>query len=177
MKKFFIFFILFLMPVYLFSHKLNIFAYYEDSKLNVESFFSDGTQCKNCDVKVFDEKNNLIFSGKLDNKGQITINKKLNNNVVIKVIASMGHENKFLLKLKKNKKSKKEIVEKKTNSISTKISEEKFKKIIREELEKQLRPIILLLAKIQGNKTEKIISGIGYILGIFGLIMLFKRKK
>ncbi len=173
----FVLFLILLIPALLNAHKLNIFAYYEDGKINIESFFSDGTPCKNCDVKILDNNKNLIFSGKLNEKGEITVNKKLTGNVLIKVNASMGHESSFNLKIGNNKTQK----ENSSNKI-IKISQKnenllpEIRKIVREELEKQLKPIILQLAKIEGNRTEKIVAGIGYILGIFGLLMLFKRK-
>ena len=97
--------------------------------------------------------------------------------MLIKVNASMGHESSFNLKIGNNKTEK----ENSSNKI-IKISQKnenllpEIRKIVREELEKQLKPIILQLAKIEGNRTEKIVAGIGYILGIFGLLMLFKRK-
>ncbi len=173
----FVLFLFLLIPALLNAHKLNIFAYYENGKINIESFFSDGTPCKNCNVKILDNNKNLIFSGKLNEKGEITVNKKLTGNVLIKVNASMGHESSFNLKIGNDKKEK----ENSSNKI-IKISEKnenllpEIRKIVREELEKQLKPIILQLAKIEGNRTEKIVAGIGYILGIFGLLMLFKRK-
>ncbi len=188
MRKILFFFIIFLTSTTLLSaHKLSIFAYYEDGKLNVESFFSDGTGCKNCDIKIYNNSGKEIYSGKLDAKGEKIIPIKLNSNIKIKVIASIGHESTFNLKINGSQKEEKsENISTSTNqnqklqeltSIDTKRLIKEIRKQIKKELEIQLRPIIMQLAKLEGNKTEKIIAGIGYIFGIFGLFMLFKRKQ
>jgi len=180
MKKILVVILIIFSPFSIFAHKLNIFAYYEDGKINVESFFSDGTPCKNCEIEIFSDNNSLIFSGNLDKKGEITINKKLNQNIKIKVKASMGHESVFYLKVKKSKKTK--IIANNKPKIAIKQIDQKnllqqIRIIVREELEKQLKPIILQIAKIQGNLTEKIVSAIGYIFGIFGLIVILKKGR
>ena len=175
MRKFFIFLFL-IIPVTIYAHKLNIFAYYEDGKINIESFFSDGTPCKDCSVKILDNNGKILYSGKLNEKGEITVNKKLTSNVKITVNASMGHVGNFDLKIGSVKNIKNhEVKPVKLNSFNKDVLPE-IRKIVKDELAKQLKPIIMQLAKIDGNKTEKIISGIGYILGIFGLITLIKRK-
>ena len=175
MKKFVLFFIFLMYSTFLFPHKLSIFAYYEDGKLNIESFYSDGTPCKNCDFVIYNNEGKKILSGKLDEKGEKIIPMKLNSNIKIDVNASMGHFASFKLRIKPNNK-KIEKIKEIENSPATNISEDELRKVIDEELEKQLRPIIMQLAKIEGNKVEKIVSAFGYIFGILGLIAIFKKK-
>ena len=176
MKKIILIFLFLISSTLLFSHKLSIFAYYEDGKLNIESFYSDGTPCKNCDFTIYNDKGKKILSGKLDEKGEKIIPMKLNSNIKIDVNASMGHFASFKLKIQPTNKKIEKVSNINKNPSPTNISMNELRKIIDEELEKQLRPIILELAKIEGNKVEKIVSAFGYIFGILGLIAIFKRK-
>jgi nickel transport protein len=51
--------------------------------------------------------------------------------------------------------------------------------MIEASLDKKLRPLLKLIAKSQQNRVSfsEVVGGIGYILGIMGIILYFKAKK
>ena len=63
-----------------------------------------------------------------------------------------------------------------TNATINSIDETKIRQIIRSELNKQNSKIEIMIEKNKSN-LEKMLVGLGYILGIFGLWQLVLRKK
>ncbi len=84
-------FMLLLLCIPIFAHKLNIFYIIEKKTLFVESYFRGGGICKECDLLLLDENKNEIFKSKLGAEGKISIDISNLNPKEIKVDASMGH--------------------------------------------------------------------------------------
>ncbi|RKY01992.1 MAG: hypothetical protein DRP54_02725 [Spirochaetes bacterium] len=59
------------------------------------------------------------------------------------------------------------------------VNEERLRKIIRDELEKELKGVYQILGRIEQKRTSvsDVLGGIGYIVGLFGLYMAFKKNK
>jgi len=90
--------ICYLMPVSAQAHKVNIFAYAEDGVIHSESYFVDGTKCKNSLIEVFDEKaGTRLLEGKTDEEGKFSF--KIPKVASLKLVlhASMGHQNEYTL--------------------------------------------------------------------------------
>jgi len=80
------------------AHKVNIYAYAEDGMIHSESYFVDGTKCKNSPVEVLDEKTGArLLEGKTDENGKFTF--KIPKVASLKLVlhASMGHQNEYTL--------------------------------------------------------------------------------
>lgn len=168
--------ILLVLPPYkAIAHRLNVFAYYEDGKVNIESFFSDGTPCRNCRFSIIDEEGSVLDQGTLDDKGQAIVQMNLKKGVYIKVNASMGHLATFHLHIEDSSKTMprgKDNMDK----VKPELTREELRSIIREEIQNQLRPVIMELAKLKENRLPKILAAFGYIFGIFGLFALLKGR-
>jgi nickel transport protein len=57
---------------------------------------------------------------------------------------------------------------------------DEIREVIREEVSSQLKPLARQVAQLQKGErisTREIFAGIGYILGLFGLVMFFQRRK
>ena len=57
---------------------------------------------------------------------------------------------------------------------------DQIRKIVEETLDSRLKPITTALAKLQQDKgpgLTDMIAGIGYIIGIMGIILYFRAKK
>ncbi len=157
------------------AHRLNIFAYYEDGEINIESFFSDGTPCRNCRFSIVDEKGNVLKQGVLDDKGQAIVQMSLKKGMYIRVNASMGHLATFHL----NPGALPETStkgENGTEDIKLGITKEELREIIRKEMQDQLRPIIMELARLKEDRFPKIVAAFGYIVGVFGFLALLKSR-
>ncbi len=197
MKKFIMtFMILFLYISNLSAHKVNIFYYAEDNKIFLETYFSDGTKCRNSVIEVYDgNTKKLLLKGKTDLKGKFDFKiPAIPKNHKLKVVlnAEMGHRAEVFIKPSEwvatdnsnNQESETPVNTSKsltstTSGISKKITTEcdykKFEKI----LDKKLKPVLRELALLRNNKPSfnEIFGGIGYIFGLFGIIFYFKGKK
>jgi nickel transport protein len=87
-----------MMAVPAMAHKVNLFAYYEDGKVFTESYFPDGMKVVGGAVEVYDPQNNKVASGKTDKEGQFSFSWTKKEDLTIKINATMGHKNEFILK-------------------------------------------------------------------------------
>jgi nickel transport protein len=188
------------------AHKVSIYAYAEGGMVYSESYFVDGTKCKNSVLEVFDEKDGTkLLEGKTDEEGKFSF--KIPKVTSLKLIlhASMGHQADFTLgedevreamgvkqpprspSVKVPSKSegsasmkiqKKETAEK---SELKGISESEIEAIVERVVDRKLKPIERILVKIYESSGKpgftEIIGGIGYIIGILGIIAYFKAKR
>jgi len=181
MKKLFFIFLV-LSSINLFAHRVDIFPYIENGKIVVEGYFSDGTPARNSKVKIYNENGEKIAEGKTDEKGICSFPIPENTDrLKISLIAGMGHRTETSFSIGKEiEQSGNEV--KKEEGKKTKNSEETNKKIETDEVEKAVEEAIKPLIKMMEEERRRIkisdvIGGIGYILGIFGLIaLLYKRK-
>ncbi|MCD8554086.1 hypothetical protein [Seleniivibrio sp.] len=153
-----------------FAHKLNILAFAENNVLTVNSYFADGTPCRECAFQVFDAEGKVFAEGKLSNDGEFSRNGKLPAEMKIVVDGGMGHRGEQTI----TSSAETETVNEEPVQ-STSVDTAQIRQLIREELSKQTAE---LKAEIDKGRShlDMIIAGIGYILGIFGIAMIVKKK-
>jgi nickel transport protein len=189
-----------------YAHKVNIYAYAEDGMVHSESYFVDGTKCKNSVLEVFDEKDRTkLLEGKTDEEGKFSFKIPKATSLKLVLHASMGHQNEFTIgedevreamgvkqspkspsvkvpsksegsaPMKTQKKETAEISELKG------ISESEIEAIVESAVDKKLQPVMRMLVKLQESSGKpgftEIIGGIGYIIGILGIVAYFKAKR
>lgn len=182
------------------AHKVYIYAYAEDGVIYSESYFVDGTRCKNSKIEVFDEKaGNKLIEGKTDENGEFSFKIPKVTSLRLVLHASMGHQSEFTLSEDELREAMGEkqppmslsatsplksgnSVVKETVVVSKLkgISKSEIETIVEDVIDKKLQPAMRILLNLQ-EKSEKpglteILGGIGYIIGILGIIAYFKRK-
>jgi len=189
------FVLFYIIPV--FAHKVNIFYYAEDNNIYLETYFSDGTKCRNSEIEFYDNNlNKLLLKGKTDLQGKFSFKiPQIPDKDTLKVvlIAEMGHRTEVTIKPSEWKESDEDSTEQR-ESIGEKkpvnsekqphlnsynnTSELNYKKL-EKILDKKLKPVLRELALLRNNKPSfnEIFGGIGYIFGLFGIIFYFKAKK
>ncbi len=165
--------ILFLLPLFIYAHSLSVTASYEDGELFIESFYGDGNPCKGCKFRV-KEGNKEVFKENLDVEGVFEQAVKLKTPFNVHINGGMGHW--ADIKIDGNEMGEESDITNSTNTTMNSIDETKLRQIIKSELNKQNTKIESLIEKNKSN-TEKMLVGLGYILGIFGLWQLLARKK
>ncbi|WP_303851819.1 hypothetical protein [Seleniivibrio woodruffii] len=153
-----------------FAHKLNILAFAENNTLTINSYFADGTPCGKCTFQVLDADGKVFVEGRLDKNGEFSKNGETPTDMKIIVDGGMGHRAEQTI----------------TSSVDTNMAYEEpsasaeadttqLRQIVREELSKQTAE---LKAEIDKGRShiDMIIAGIGYILGIFGIAVLVRKK-
>jgi len=193
-KKLFLLFSLFLILISVkatLAHKVNVFGYREANCIIGEAYFSDGSPCKKCLVEIYDKQGKKIAQTTTDERGKFKVLVNEKGSVKIKLIAGEGHLAEYEIEdlkevAEKNqisfqKEISKKVVKSKNSQIQASISKDELKNIVREVVAKETEGIksMLMDLKKDMNKTKihEIISGIGYIFGIWGIIALLKTRK
>jgi nickel transport protein len=188
------------------AHKVNIYAYAEDGMVYSESYFVDGTKCKNSVLEVFDGRDGTkLLEGKTDEEGKFSFKIPKVTSLKLVLHASMGHQADFTIGedevreamgVKQTSKSPSvKVPSKSESSTSMKtqrketteiselkgISESEIEAIVESAVDKKLQPVMRMLVKLQESSGKpgitEIVGGIGYIIGILGIVAYFKARK
>jgi nickel transport protein len=159
------------------AHGVHIFAWVEGDTVYTDSYFSGNKKVKGGIVKVFDTSGAILLEGKTNDKGEYSF--KLPGKTALRLVleAGTGHRAECLL-------GADEIagIEEGPAPPPSPSQEDRdhIRQVVEEALDAKLKPITRALAKIQegrGPGLTDVIGGIGYIVGIMGIIIYFKRQK
>jgi nickel transport protein len=184
------------------AHKVNIYAYAENGMVHSESYFVDGTKCKNSVLEVFDERDKTkLLEGKTDEEGKFSFKIPKVTSMTLVLHASMGHQAEFTLgedevrEAMGIKSRKSEVQSQRPNpplppftkgghggiTPELRTPNTEIEAIIERVLDKKLQPVVRMLVKLQESSGKpgftEIVGGIGYIIGILGIIAYFKAKR
>jgi len=185
----FIFLIIIMMDVSTFAHKVNIFAYLEGDKVYTESYFNDGKKCIDSKIEVFDNRGNMLLESLTDEEGmfsfEIPSENVIDGDLKVVLTASMGHRAEYTISADELGDTVVSIEEKLEEPISVASPEtilvdlKEIQLIIEDTLDEKLKPIMIEIKKSQEDRISptEIIGGIGYIIGIFGIIAYFLSRK
>ncbi len=188
----FIFLIIIMINISAFAHKVNIFAYVEGEKIYTESYFNDGKKCVDSKIEVFDNRENKLLEGLTDEEGmfsfEIPPKDVIDGDLKIVLIASMGHRAEYIIRtgeLGNVAELIEEKIEEPVSAVSPEVSSFDLKEIqllIENALDEKLEPIMREMREIKKFQEDRIsptdiVGGIGYIIGIFGIIAYFLSRK
>ena len=190
-----------------FAHKVNIFAYIEGDTVFTESYFNDGRKCIDSKVEVFDKTGDKLLEGLTNKDGEFSFQSPEKIDLRLVLTAGMGHKAQYEIKAdefsdseegdkadtslqplnedRRQKEDRKKIERRQTEEKETGHTEtltvdmKQMQSMIEASLDKKLKPLLKLIAKSQQNRVSfsEVVGGIGYILGIMGIILYFKAKK
>ena len=184
-----IFLIIIMVDVSVFAHKVNIFAYVEGDKVYTESYFSDGKKCVDSKIEVFDSQGDKVLEGLTDEEGAFSFEiPSGDGDLKIVLTASMGHRAEYIIRadeLGDIKDLIEEKIEEPVSAVSPEVSSfdlKEIQSIIDDTLDEKLKPIMREMREIKKFQEDRIsftevIGGIGYIIGIFGIIAYFLSRK
>ena len=186
----FIFLIIMMVDISVFAHKVNIFAYVEGGKIYTESYFNDGKKCIHSKIEVFDGQANKLLEGLTDEEGMFSFGVPpedvIDGDLKVVLTASMGHRAEYTIPANELgggiAESTQEKSEEPIPNVFPEISSFDLKEIqslIENTLDEKLKPIMREIKKSQEDRISptEIIGGIGYIIGIFGMIAYFLSRK
>ena len=191
----FIFLIIIMINISAFAHKVNIFAYVEGGGIYTESYFSDGKKCIDSKIEVFDNQGNKLLEGLTDKEGmfsfKIPAEDTISGGLKLVLTASMGHRAEYIIRadelisstgLIEEKFAEPEESEEPISVVSPEtpsINLKEIQSMIENTLDEKLKPIMREIKKSQEDKISptEIIGGIGYIIGIFGIVAYFLSRK
>ncbi len=168
------------------AHRLNVFAYEEMGKIQVEARFSGGRAAKNSPVIVENQQGQTLLQGRTDEQGSFSfpipdILKEKPADITITVSPGDGHRGSWKLEaqdyiagaIAENlHQEEKTVSPTQPESEHYGINEAKLRQIISQEL----APVKRALAQ-EKITLQDIFAGIGYILGLAGIATLIHYRK
>ena len=160
------FFLILVLPIFLFAHKVNLFLDLKDDNLYINSYFANAKPCMNCKFKI-ESNEKVVFEDILDEKGEYNYKTSLNDLKVI-VDAGSGHTVSRKIKLQEQKNEEKTVqAEKIDKEIELLLEENRVLKNQINVLEEQLNYFEIF----------KIVFGLFLIVLIFIILKRVKRVK
>ena len=184
-----------------FAHKISVFTDVEDGKVNVMSYFNDGTPCKNSKVEVIDAKTGkILLTGKTNADGEFSFTPPKITDLKVVVEAELGHKVESEIpasELSGVEETADQQADANTTTVETDksnieggaqlketVSSQELEKIVnkavKEAVKKELKPIRDELLQIKMALTKptfsEIFGGIGWIIGIFGVGAYFSSR-
>ena len=182
--------ILIFMPNSGFCHRINIFCYVDGNYINCEARFTPGGALKNGKIILTSiQTGKVLLKTKTDEKGKVSFKipeEALKNHWDLKVIcdAEMGHKNFWIVKADEINQGQatdlsQEYEQKEKEHKEKTISKKELELVISRVLKKELVPIKRDLAELRERRIsfQDVISGLGYIFGIAGIIMYFLSRR
>jgi nickel transport protein len=192
---------LFSLPLQVQAHKIHVFAWVSDNTVTVESSFSGNRPLQNGKVTVKDRQSNrVLLQGTGDERGLFTFAiparvKDAAMDMLIVVSGSEGHQSEWLLPAEEYlSDTPPETVDNLSTNLQdpavnegsqpdrlpadTNIGNAELKQMLKELLEQELAPIRRSLAKAEDESPDfrDIMGGIGYLLGLAGLVAWLRNR-
>ena len=168
------------------AHKVNVFAWVEGDTVFVEGYFPGGKKSRDSLVEVFNPAGTKLLEGRTNETGEFSFKIPERTDLKIVLTASMGHKNDFTISASdlggSGSLPSSEPAKKHVHSVgeSVPVSNDihQLETIIDEALDRKLAPVIKLIRdkRKEGPTISQIVGGIGYIFGLFGLVMYLKSR-
>ncbi len=138
-------------------------------------------------IQVFGPEGNKLLEGRTNEKGEFSFDIPQRTDLRIVLNAAMGHKGEYLLKAdelggafspKTVAKGPKQATKAAASQVG--VSEEKIRAIVEQALDSRLQPIARSIAKMREEKGPgftEVVGGIGYIIGLMGIVLYFKSRK
>lgn len=151
-------FLVFILCVSSYAHRLSVFTNFEDDKLFISSYFANGNPCKNCELKILKD-NKLLVKGITNEKGEFEASIK-EKEFLLSVDAGGGHA---VLK------NIQEVVKPEKRYESSQLQK------LQEENKKLKIKVELLEEKLAFMDVFKMIFALLVIVGIFAFLKRIKK--
>ncbi len=174
------------------AHKVTVFAWVEGDQVFTESKLSGGKRVAAGDITVYDASNNVLLKGKTNDQGEFSFKLPQKPPLIIELNAGMGHQAKWTIQpddvdddtFPAGNDPEKDIIAsepvKTAPSVdrSAELNTADLEAVVERVLDKKLKPVIRLLVDTRQNEPSlsEIIGGIGYIMGIVGIIAYFQSR-
>jgi nickel transport protein len=173
------------MMSHVWAHKVNVFAWVEGDTVFVEGYFPGGKKSQNSLVEVFNPAGAKLLEGRTNEKGEFSFKIPERTDLTIVLTASMGHKNDFIVPASDFQEGAsapsspaQSVTQSAKDSSAHKAGLSQLEGMIDRALDRKLAPVIKLIrdTRREGPTIAEIVGGIGYIFGLFGLVMYLKSR-
>ncbi len=179
------------LPSVVAAHRVNLFGYVEDGRVVLDAYFVDGTKAKGALVEVFERgTGKRLLQGRTDDNGSFSFRPPAPVDLRIVLTASMGHRAEYTITreellggsgVSNEGVQGGETVSEPSRREVYSLGEQEIEKVVERVVRRELGPVKSILLKIQEAHTRPsvrdVLGGVGYILGLMGVAMYFKRRK
>jgi len=171
------------------AHKVYLFAWTEGDRIYTESYLSGNKKIKDGIIKVFDSEGKELLNGKTDENGEFSFKIPVNADLRIVLETLTGHGAEYLFKKSEfstdhthNEEAGSGIYIGKDTEAEHQLTavQDMMRKEFELALDARLKPVMKELAKLREDKgpgITEVIGGIGYILGIMGIVAYMRSRK
>ncbi|UCF71168.1 MAG: hypothetical protein JSW49_02505 [candidate division WOR-3 bacterium] len=168
------------------AHGVNIFTLVEDDSILCQCYYNDGSPVRNQMIEIFRTSGVKLLDGQTDDAGYFKFLAGVKEDLKVVLHAGMGHKAETVIKVSSMPEvstptaGKKSVSRKtvQTSPETTGLDEEQLRRIVKEVLEEEINSIRgLILQQQRSVSFTTIIGGVGYIFGIFGLLLYLRRRK
>ena len=173
------------MVSHVWAHKVNVFAWVEGDTVFVEGYFPGGKKSRDSLVEVFNPAGAKLLEGRTNEKGEFSFKIPEQTDLKIILTSSMGHKNDFIIPASDFQEMEssssipaRSLAESVKKSAAHPTDLSQLEGMIDRALDRKLAPVIKLIrdTRKEGPSITEIVGGIGYIVGLFGLVMYFKSR-
>jgi len=175
------------------AHKVNIFAYVDGNSIVTDSGYSRSKRVNDGVVEVYDQSTGkMILSGQTDDNGKFDFQipddvRAAKSDLLLRLKAGTGHQAEWVVTYGEYGAAKGPFAapaeEQGEGHGHAAVSRPQAEKVDAGEVEaivrRELAPVKQMLADLSqpGPSVTEIVGGIGYILGLFGIVAYMKSRK
>lgn len=163
-----------------FAHKVMLFALEEGDTIHAEGYFADGSPSLNSRIVVRDEAGNKLLEGQTDDEGRFSFTRPQAGALHMEMIASMGHRAEFVLAGVQTVERDDHMAAVDGDAPLTTVDEATLRRVVDEALDARLTPLVQTMLDQQRERRPEftqVVGGIGYLVGIMGLVMYFRSRR
>ena len=168
------------------AHKVNVFAYAEGDSVYTESYFTDGKKCRSATITVYTSSGTQVLEGKTDDEGMLAFPIPRREELKIVLNASMGHRAEYVLTRGEfpggNDPLPAEAAVAQAFAAAEMPSpaEADIARAVDHILNRRLSPLANAIRRLERKQEQiafrDILGGIGYIVGLMGLLYYVRQR-
>jgi nickel transport protein len=166
------------------AHKVNLHVVQAGGMVFVEGFYHDGTPCVNSTVEVLDASTGEKLSEvRTDSQGKVVLKSFKGRRLKLVLNAGIGHRTQYVIEHiadAANAEAETGRAAGQPETAQPETAQAKLEAAVATAVAKEIAPLreaVARLEKLQSRpRAGEIIGGIGYIAGLFGLLMYYKSK-
>jgi nickel transport protein len=170
------------------AHKVYLYAWVEGKVVHTESYFGGKKKAIGGTITVYDLSGEKLLEGKGDENGEFSFPVPRETDLRIVLDATMGHKAEYLLKAEEfsgagsapDQPSAQESHGAGERGPAESVRAGEIRKVLEEVVDEKLKPIARALGEMKREKgpgMTEILGGVGYILGLMGLVAYFRSRK
>lgn len=172
-----------LAPVSAIAHKVSVYAFIEDGMVYVEGYFFDGAPCKACPVEVrADLGGSVLLVADTDEQGHLEFEAPQAYPLYLKMAAGQGHAANFVLEGRQEPMAEIYILESQRESQGKELEDcsGDMEALVDAAVKARIAPLRQEISRLRAASERpgitEIIGGIGYIIGLAGIWLYFRKK-